>query len=43
MRKGTCVGSVVVRLMLGLVAAGAVAVLVKEMPALRRYLKAESM
>lgn len=32
-----------VRLMLGLVAVAAIAATVKEMPALRRYLKAESM
>ncbi|MEV4002752.1 hypothetical protein [Actinomadura sp. NPDC049753] len=43
MRKGTRTGAVAVRVMLGLVAVGVVAVLVKEMPAMRRYLKAESM
>ncbi|SNR49180.1 hypothetical protein [Actinomadura mexicana] len=43
MRKGICIGSGVVRLMLGLVAVAAIVVLVKEVPALRRYVKAESM
>ncbi|MGI5204262.1 DUF6893 family small protein [Spirillospora sp. CA-108201] len=43
MRKGICAGSGVARLVIGLVAVGAIAMLVKEMPALRRYLKAESM
>lgn len=43
MKKGICIGSGVVRLMLGLVAVGAIVVLVKEVPALRRYVKAESM
>ncbi|MEV0662383.1 DUF6893 family small protein [Actinomadura luteofluorescens] len=43
MRKRNCRGPGAVRLMLGLVAVGAIVVLVKEMPSLRRYLKAESM
>ncbi|GGT77914.1 hypothetical protein [Actinomadura citrea] len=43
MRKGICRGRGVVRLMLGLVAVGAIVMLVKEVPALRRYVKAESM
>ncbi|SFP60572.1 MULTISPECIES: DUF6893 family small protein [Actinomadura] len=43
MRKGIHIGPGMLRLMAGLFAAGALVVLVKEMPALRRYLKSESM
>ncbi|GAA4366769.1 hypothetical protein AB0C69_02265 [Actinomadura sp. NPDC048032] len=43
MRKRTCGGAVAVRVMLGLVAVGAVVMVLKELPAMRRYLKAESM
>ncbi|MEO3826608.1 hypothetical protein [Actinomadura sp. B10D3] len=43
MRKGIHIGPGMLRLMAVLVAAGALTVLVKEVPALRRYLKSESM
>lgn len=43
MRKGIHIGPGTVRLVTVLFAAGELVVLVKEMPALRRYLKSESM
>jgi hypothetical protein len=42
-KRGVCIGAGGARMMLALVAVGAVVLLVRELPALRRYLKAESM
>ncbi|MES9537315.1 MULTISPECIES: hypothetical protein [unclassified Actinomadura] len=42
-KKGFCIGAGGARVMLALVAVGAVVLVVRELPGLRRYLKAESM
>lgn len=43
MKKGIRIGPGMIRLMAAMCAVGVITVLVKEMPAMRRYLKSESM
>ncbi|MEU8797345.1 hypothetical protein [Spirillospora sp. NPDC048819] len=43
MRKGIHIGPGVARTMVALLTVGVIVVLVKEMPAMRRYLRAETM